>query len=632
LNCILYGFWRGPQSDGSGQPFDKLRAALGEEASLSGIAEVEYAAASIGSAALAPAGSADIPAPEIYDDGELVVAASTRIDNASRMVRDLGLGAVTAPALIARGWKAWGDALPDRLRGDFAVAIYQRAVGRLILFTDPMGVRPLYYTATGKDRVAFCALAAPLVRAGLARPHADLETIAAYANLDFQRAERTALADIRRVRPGHVATVSANGVAQRRYWSLRCTAPLREADGFEAVAATLRRHIEEAVRRRLPRTGPAATHLTGGLDSSMISVLAARHTPRVTGYGATPKRRPDDPDFRDIAPFVNAVAQATPNLTAAIIDMEDAGGHADAPLAIDRPTTFWSDSAYFKIAAAASEQGADTILTGTGGDQLVSHAGRGAIAEMVVRGEWHRALREARLAGKSTGRSAWQVVAGQLARRLLGDDAVGAIKARVGRSDDHASVLWARFNKRKARRSVRFGTGRNLTETRRLWVDPEGLLGISIEFHAMCAARYGMVATHPLLDRDLVEYAIRIPPGFLVRDGIGRAVLREAARDLLPEMVRTLPQSIQFDPTAQLRMIEARDAFAATIDKLQRSAADIPIDLDALREAVARMPDAAIQRQAMDDAARRGGQTRDVESSFLFHYTLARFAAGDRGG
>ena len=176
--------------------------------------------------------------------------------------------------VLVHGFESWGTALFERLRGMFAVALWEKNARRLTLARDRLGKKPLFFAATesgfafGSELPVFkCVpgLALSLSRAAFAE----------YMEFGYVHAPRTILHEVQALRPGHFAVWSADGFATHAYWQLPETrAAARDDDNPEAAAAALEAPLRDAVASRLVSDVPLGCFLSGGIDSSLVAALA----------------------------------------------------------------------------------------------------------------------------------------------------------------------------------------------------------------------------------------------------------------------------------------------------------------------------------------------------------------------
>jgi asparagine synthase (glutamine-hydrolysing) len=183
--------------------------------------------------------------------------------------------------VIVNGWHAWGPKIFSRLRGMFALALWDRRSQRLVLGRDRLGKKPLYYTESDEVFLFGSEIKALLAWPGLSRSP-DLSAIDHYLTLGYVPAPHTAFAGIRKLPAAHYLILerrAGGGFAAPqlvRYWRL----PEPRAPRRHRRAADLREellvHLEEAVRLRLISDVPLGAFLSGGVDSSAVVATMAR--------------------------------------------------------------------------------------------------------------------------------------------------------------------------------------------------------------------------------------------------------------------------------------------------------------------------------------------------------------------
>jgi asparagine synthase (glutamine-hydrolysing) len=175
--------------------------------------------------------------------------------------------------VVLRGYQEWGADCVRHFAGMFAFAVWDGARQELLLARDPLGIKPLYYAATpggvlfGSEPKA--VLANPLFTAEV-----DGEGLAELMlSPTLKTPGHGIFRGLRELRPGRVARVDRNGVHESVYWRLESRP---HTDGLEATVRTVRDLLERSVEEQLVADVPLCSLLSGGLDSSAISALAAR--------------------------------------------------------------------------------------------------------------------------------------------------------------------------------------------------------------------------------------------------------------------------------------------------------------------------------------------------------------------
>ena len=154
-----------------------------------------------------------------------------------------------------------GEQLPTRLRGKFALCVWDARRRRALIARDRLGVKPLYY-AVVDDLVVFASELKSVLASGLVSPELDLEAIDAYLTFGYFAAPTTPLLGVRKLPHGHQLIVE-DGVRVERYWAFPEPDPdeprMSEGEAAEALLATL----EDAVQLRLMSDVPLGAMLSG---------------------------------------------------------------------------------------------------------------------------------------------------------------------------------------------------------------------------------------------------------------------------------------------------------------------------------------------------------------------------------
>ena len=169
-----------------------------------------------------------------------------------------------------------GPGLAERLRGMFAVAVWDQDARRGVLIRDRLGVKPLYYAIVG-DVVVFGSELKCVIASGLVSDELDPEAISAYLTLGYVPGAMTPLKQVRKLEPGERLVVHDGNVTVERWWHYPAPDPDPTPRSAEEWAEIVLDKLDESVRLRLMSDVPLGAMLSGGLDSSLIVALMARH-------------------------------------------------------------------------------------------------------------------------------------------------------------------------------------------------------------------------------------------------------------------------------------------------------------------------------------------------------------------
>lgn len=184
--------------------------------------------------------------------------------------------------VLLHGWRAWGEALPARLRGMFAFALWDRWEGCLFLARDHFGKKPLYLARAG-EALLFGSEVKALLPALPKRPGIDLDAVWTYLRYRYVPGPATLYQGIAKLPPGHWLRWHAGSATTRRFFRPADGEPRASGTsdgGAEAMVDGFVDRLEQAVRRRMIADVPYGAFLSGGLDSSAVVALMSRQQSR----------------------------------------------------------------------------------------------------------------------------------------------------------------------------------------------------------------------------------------------------------------------------------------------------------------------------------------------------------------
>ncbi len=165
----------------------------------------------------------------------------------------------------------WGEDFTEHLNGMYAFALWDPREQQLLLVRDRMGIKPLYYYPT-PDGVLFGSEPKAILAHPSVRPVVDAEGLAEL--MAFVKTPGHGIyKGMYEVRPGHVVKVRREGLTVRRYWALEAR---DHTDDQQTTVRRVRELLDDIVSRQLIADVPLCTLLSGGLDSSVITALAAK--------------------------------------------------------------------------------------------------------------------------------------------------------------------------------------------------------------------------------------------------------------------------------------------------------------------------------------------------------------------
>lgn len=272
----------------------------------------------------------------------------------------------TDTEVILRAYRKWGVDAFRRIRGMFALAIWDNTNQNLLLARDPLGIKPLYYYVS-KNHFVFASELRALLASGLVPRRLSAAGIDSYLANGSVESPLTIVDGVKQLLPGHYLQVSLSEAKKLELSDTQFTSAKVESinsDRDEAVAR-LRSELEESVRVHLVSDVPLGVFLSGGMDSSVLVALMGRldHRPKTFSVVF------DEAKFTE-APFSRAVAERFQTDHSEIRVDEDRllALLPGAIAAIDQPTMDGINT--YVVSQAVKKAGITVALSGLGGDEL----------------------------------------------------------------------------------------------------------------------------------------------------------------------------------------------------------------------------------------------------------------------
>jgi asparagine synthase (glutamine-hydrolysing) len=349
-------------------------------------------------------------------DGDLSLTFNGEIYNFAALQAELSaLGHVFSTRsdteVILKAYRQWGRRCVDRLRGMFAFALWDGAAQALMLARDRFGKKPLFFTRNLKT-VLFSSEIKSLLP--FVDRQIEISALEPYFAYRYVPAPLTFFKGIEKLMPGTMA-IWRNGVLTvERYWQPPDAEPRATWTGSDPVSA-LRRALDEAVALRMVADAPFGAFLSGGLDSSTIVALMARHSSLPIDTFAVGFDQPGFSELEEAERVARHVGSRHHALTVGSDDFPEV-----LPLLIrarDAPVPEPSDIALYRLAMHAAKN-VKMVLTGEGADEILGgypkHRAERLSAgyRRVVPGALHRGLvlpladrasRRVRLAARTVG-------------------------------------------------------------------------------------------------------------------------------------------------------------------------------------------------------------------------------------
>jgi asparagine synthase (glutamine-hydrolysing) len=437
--------------------------------------------------------------------------------------------------VITHLYEERGDDFPVALNGMFAIAVWDERKQRAVLVRDRLGVKPLYYARAG-NRLVFASELKSVLASGLVSTELDLESLECFLTLGYVPGPRTLLANVAKLLPGHRLVVERGDVRIEPYWAYP------EPQPESGVSLTENAHrvlalLEDSVRMRMMSDVPFGAMLSGGLDSSMIVALMARHTSepvKTFSVGFTEDDRSELDDARLIArAFSTDHHELELSFSDVTVPIEDLVWSLDEPLAD------LSSLGFHALSRLAAEH-VTVALCGQGSDELYAGYPKHRAASLVGSLSWVPwSLRRfaARTAAGGSSRAA------RMTRTLAAEDPANRLLVTSGLHPAPRQLL-TEAGRTRANGSPALNALRRFQPVTQ---DPLGaglhldaqlaLVDDMLHFSDRTSMAHSLEVRVPFLDYRLVEQAARIPTSHKVHRLQTKVVLKLAARGILPDTI-----------------------------------------------------------------------------------------------
>jgi asparagine synthase (glutamine-hydrolysing) len=427
--------------------------------------------------------------------------------------------------VVLAAYLEWGGGFVERLNGIYAFALWDPRTEELLLVRDRMGVKPLYYYPTA-DGLLFGSEP----KAVLAHPEAEAVVDADGLREIFAIVKtpgHAVLRGLHEVRPGTVVRYTRDGLTEHRYWTLRAR---EHTDDLDTTVATVRGLLEDIVERQLVADVTVGTLLSGGLDSSAVTALAARALARqggrtplqafsvdFAGHAARFERNvqwedPDTPYAVEVAAHVGAEHVVVELDNAQLLDQEVRSAVLHAQ---DLPVSTGDMEYSLLLLCRALKERMTVALSGEAADELFGGYTWFHDPEAVHCGTfpWHHPFE------KAGGKGALRTVG--LWDRLGLDEYV---KQRYTDAMEEVPRLPGESGLEARMREVGY---LNLTRWENFLLDRKDRISMAA----------GLEVRVPFTDHRLVEYVFNTPWAMKSFDGREKSLLRAAMRGVLPDSV-----------------------------------------------------------------------------------------------
>jgi asparagine synthase (glutamine-hydrolysing) len=430
--------------------------------------------------------------------------------------------------VVLHAYLEWGEAMAERLNGMYAFAIWDSRTEKLVMIRDRMGIKPFYFYPT-VDGVLFGSEPKAILANPLAVRAIDLDGLREL--FTFSKTPGHALwSRMHEVEPGTVVTIDHNGVHTSVYWRLETK---EHVDDQQTTVAHVRELLDDIVARQLVADVPRCVLLSGGLDSSALTALAAKQLgekgERVRSFsvdfvGQAENFTADDLRPTNDSPFVHDVAEHVHSLHQDVVldstELTDPAVRRAVVSANDLPAGRGDMDASLYLLFKAIRAQSTVALSGESADEVFGGY-RWFHQPEVQQADAFPWVAAFNLDRPGPGLSSPELLNPALAEKL---DTRGYLADQYSGAVAEVTPLPGESEHERRMRVICY---LHLTRFVRMLLDRKDRMSMAV----------GLEVRVPFCDHRLVEYVYNTPWSLKTYDGREKSLLRGATRDVLPQSV-----------------------------------------------------------------------------------------------
>lgn len=445
---------------------------------------------------------------------------------------------VSDTEVLLHAWKQWGKGCLKRLEGMFAFAMWDQRVSRLTLVRDRFGEKPLFIHRR-LGGVAFSSEMTPLIRLANGALTEDAAAIGMFFLYSYIPAPHSAFKDLEQLAPGCYLEWSSTGeVHHGRYYDLHIAvenATQAPQPKYEDAVVQLRDRLADSVRLRVASADvPVATLLSGGIDSSIITTLAASVSgEKLTAYSLG---FPEEPDF-DESVYAREVADNLPNVRHNLVEVTEGDLLDFSSHVLDHLGEPFADASILPTSFLCSRVEEKVVLGGDAADEIF--AGYGVYPAILRGAAMPDILRSFLCSIPQFGNPS------SIRHPTLRAAALFHVHLRNNALDSYLS--WRTYAKLTTLGNLDIDCSK-VDSVRELingkFVSSlRGIQAMDIEFNLpndmlkkvdYASMTHGLEIRTPFLDSELVSWALSLPDSYKLSRGVRKRILRDAFNDVLP--------------------------------------------------------------------------------------------------
>ena len=446
----------------------------------------------------------------------------------------------------------FGESCLQKLNGFFAFCVFDKERNELFLARDRFGIKPLYFYYDA-DKFLFASELKSLIAYGFEKS-INWNALYFYLQLNYIPAPLSILNGVQKLSPGNLIRVSKKRIDVRSYYSIQ-TKPGNDESNYQTQKDKIVQLLDDSVKQRLISDFPLGVFMSGGIDSSVITALASRHTDKLKTFSIGFKDQPffDETKYSRLVSshFNTEHTEFQLSTNDLFQNLENILEYIDEPFADSSSIPVYLLSQYTRkeVTVALSGDGADELFGGYN-KHMAFHKSlnRGFSNTMISylypavnlfpssrNNRWGNKLRQIKRYGSglkmelkdrywhwavlNSHNNAYRLLSEKIQSEVNFDDYQSFKKHYLDPLDDHAGI-------------------NSILTTDLMFLLPNDML-FKVDLMSMANSLEVRV---PFLDHHLVEYVQSIPGEYKVHNNMKKRILQDAFREILPEALYGRPK------------------------------------------------------------------------------------------
>src|SRR6056297_1513896 len=482
----------------------------------------------------------------IFQEYPFLIIGDCRLDNRESLNEQLNIKNknISEHELILRCFQKWDKGCPQYLTGDFTFAIWDIEKNELFCARDHFGVKPFNYYFD-KDQFIFSTEIRGILSQKELNLSIDQQFIADSLSIIKSEHFRSTFKEIKKLPPAHSLHLKNGKLTVAKYWELKPAETIFKNEND--YLTRFKNLLFQAVQRRLQDPVNYGAELSGGIDSSSITSIAAENVSLKTFSHVMPEEQIGKiHPFKDEKKYIKLLTNFCNIKDCRFFVTSEEKGIVHAlenslllnKCIVQQNFSVFSDQLY----QTAGEQNTQVLLSGFGGDEVVTSKSGSYLKEIINKKTFTKDLKE-------QGYSAFSIILAKLKLRLkttfpqLTGIFIQLLKGKkwwVAKYENLA--INPAFNRRQKIKTRYLNYYKAIRKDNLVDQSIERIthphVAQRLEYSSLAAKQFGLEYRYPLLDKDLIEFYLSIPPRLKAQNGVLRYAIRQAMAGYLPDEIR----------------------------------------------------------------------------------------------